>query len=111
MTINYITVGKRIRRLRTAQRITQEELAFRIGTSAAFISNIELAKKKPSLQKLSQIADALDVTVNDLLYNTPPSESDFSGNELSRILDLCPPEKQQKLMEHLAAIIKSFTTH
>lgn len=111
MTINYITVGKRIRRLRTAQRITQEELAFRIGTSAAFISNIECAKKKPSLQKLSQIAEALDVTVNDLLYNPSPSEGGSSGDELSRMLALCSPEERQKLTEHLAAIIKSFTTH
>ena len=110
MTIDYAAVGRRIRRLRTAQRITQEELAFRIGTSPAFISNIELAKKKPSLQKLSQIADAMDVTVNDILYNTSPSESDSSESNLTELLALCPAEKRQKLMEHLMAIIKSFTT-
>ena len=67
--IDYMEIGSRIRRLRNARGITQEDLAYEIETSAAYISNIERGIKKPSLQKLFDIADVLQVTVNDLIYD------------------------------------------
>ena len=87
MKINYITVGKLIRYYRLKSRITQEELAFRINSTPAYISCLETGKKKPSLDMLTQIADVLGVTVNDFIYDplqkpTPNSASE----ELSRIL-------------------------
>ena len=54
MTINYHAVGNRIRAYRLDKGITQEELAFRVNTSSAYISNIENAKKRPSLSDLQQ---------------------------------------------------------
>ena len=65
--INYEDVGKRIRYYRQSLGMTQEQLAFDVETSAAYISNIERAIKKPSLQKLLQVAEALDVSIEDLL--------------------------------------------
>lgn len=69
--IDYIEIGKRIRRFRQERGITQEELAYEIDTSAAYISNIERGIKKPSLQKLFDIADIFQVTLNDLIYDEP----------------------------------------
>ena len=87
MNINYITVGKLIRYYRLKSRITQEELAFRINSTPAYISNLETGKKKPSLDKLMQIAEALNVTVNDFIYdplhNPPPNSA---SEQLSKIL-------------------------
>ena len=68
MDIDYIAVGKRIREFRLQKRFTQEELAFRITSSASYISNIESGKKKPSLQKLVEISEVLGVTINDFIY-------------------------------------------
>ena len=65
--VNYEAVGNRIRKLRTDKGMTQEELAFRLGSSAAYLSNIENGIKKPSLTKLTDIARQLDVTLNDLI--------------------------------------------
>ena len=91
MQIDYIIVGKRIKQFRSKKRLTQEELAFQIGTSAAYISNIESGKKKPSLQKLAQIAEVLDVTINDFIY---PQNSLTSLPELSS----CSPSEKQELI-------------
>ena len=44
--VNYEAVGNRIRKLRTDKGMTQEELAFRLGSSAAYLSNIENGIKK-----------------------------------------------------------------
>jgi len=41
MSVNYIAVGLRIKRFRMERGISQEELAFQVNTSSAYISNIE----------------------------------------------------------------------
>lgn len=69
--IDYMEIGKRIRRFRQERGITQEELAYEIDSSAAYISNIERGIKKPSLQKLFDIADIFQITLNDLIYEKP----------------------------------------
>ena len=67
---------------------TQEELGLSIDTSGPYISNIERAVKKPSLENLADIAEVLGVTLNDLVS---PSETEtitkkdlshWSGNAL-----------------------------
>lgn len=77
--IDYILIGKRIRFYRQQMGLTQESLAFDINTSAAYVSCIERGKKKPSLQKLVEIAESLNISVNDLLFGTYQAE-DFIGN-------------------------------
>ena len=110
MEINYHTVGLRVRRFRLERKITQEELAFQINTSAAYISNIERGRKKPSLQKLAEIADVLGVTLNDLIYSGSSGYSFSNSKELNEMISLCTPEKQQLLLKNLSAIIETFIT-
>ena len=109
MHVDYITVGKRIRLFRSHKKITQEELAFQIGTSAAYISNIESGKKKPSLQKLVQISEVLGVTVNDFIY---PSYdiSDLQQGIVLHTADHPTDDNQQLLIKNLSALINSFIT-
>ncbi len=109
MHIDYIIIGKRIKLFRTKKKITQEELAFQIGTSASYISNIESGKKKPSLQKLLQISEILGVTINDFIYSPDVLNSLLSKNITE--LDSCSPsEKQELLVQNLSALIQSFIT-
>ena len=109
MNIDYTTVGRRIKQFRSQKRITQEELAFRIGTSAAYISNIECGKKKPSLQKLAQISEVLEVTVNDFIYPAGTTIS-LTPSILSEFDSYVASEKQQLLAKNLSALIQSFIT-
>ena len=69
MIVNYSAIGKKIKHSRQMHDLTQEDLAFEIDTSPAYISNIERGKKKPSLQKLIEITEILEITINDLLYD------------------------------------------
>ena len=68
MIVKYETVGKLIRYHRLSKKMTKEELVFRIESSPAYISYMESGKKKPSLEKLMDIAEVLGVTVNDFVY-------------------------------------------
>ena len=49
--------------------MTQEELAEKVGVSISFCANIERGKKGVSMFVLRDLADALDITVNQLLYD------------------------------------------
>ncbi len=104
--INYKKIGDRIRQYRSIRGITQEELAYMIGSSSAYICNVELGKKKPSLQMLSEIADAMNLTVNDFLYDRKPAETD----SITEILALFNQEKQQRIIRHLTEFIQTIIT-
>lgn len=110
MEIDYVLVGRRIKRIRRCRDITQEDLAFAIGTSAAFISNIECARKKPSLDKLYEIAAVLGVTVNDLIYDYPEDFIFTDHRELAAMISLCSPENRKLLLNSIASLIQTFTT-
>lgn len=62
-------VGNNIKAYRLLRKMTQEELAERVGVSTSFCANIEGGKKGISIYTLRDFADALGVTANDLLYN------------------------------------------
>ncbi len=82
MGLSYKAIGNRIRRYRLKQNITQEDLALSIGSTASYICHIEKGSKKPSLNKLVEIARILDVTVNDLVY--PGVKNDITYEDLLR---------------------------
>lgn len=56
----------RVREMRKAKNITQEELGKRMGFSIARVSEIERSKKIPSILLALKLAKALDCDVNDL---------------------------------------------
>ena len=66
-------LGINISRLREERGITQTNLALMLGhTNHAYLSRIENGKKAPNLLLLLEIADILEVDVNDLLAGLSP---------------------------------------
>ena len=62
----YKKLGINIQKRRKKLRLTQQELADKIGIGLNFMGKIEVAFSKPSLDTLIKIASALDTTVTDL---------------------------------------------
>ncbi len=60
-------LGEKVRALRTARRLTINELASRAGISMGIISQIERGRSNPSIATLKSIRDALGVTLWALL--------------------------------------------
>ncbi|MED3974547.1 helix-turn-helix transcriptional regulator [Priestia megaterium] len=56
----------RIKELRTAKGMEQQELAKRVGCSYWWICHVENGKKKPSIDMLKRIAAALEVELKDI---------------------------------------------
>ncbi len=107
MDMIYIEIGKRIRHYRLLQHFTQEDLAFEINTTAAYISNLELGKKIPSLKKLLEITEALNITANDLLYDNAYNSSS-TDNPTSAFFSSHPQREQ--LTNALVSLLESITS-
>jgi len=65
--LDYPAMGRRVRALRQARRLTQEALAAQIGVSVSFIGHIERAEKLCSLETVARLSDAFDVPADYLL--------------------------------------------
>lgn len=78
MKIDYIAIGLRIRKLRKQKFWTQEKLAEKADIAPDYLCRIELGKKHPSLKSVLLIANALNITVDDLLIDVQKKNvSDF----------------------------------
>ena len=58
--------GKRLRQLREAAELTQEELARKADMSTSAVAKIEQRDVDPSWSTVGKLARALGVTLNDL---------------------------------------------
>lgn len=65
-----IKFGNRVRELRKLKNLSQEELAFRADVHRTYIGMIERAEKNITLLNIEKIANALDVSINDLFNET-----------------------------------------
>lgn len=64
------TLGNRIRQLRNDIPMSQEQLAFKAGIATSFLGEIERNVKKPSIDSIEKIANALDISLSELFnYN------------------------------------------
>jgi transcriptional regulator with XRE-family HTH domain len=71
-----IQVAKAIRSLRQRSGLSQRQLALRMGVPRTYVSKIENEKATPTLSSLARLANALEVTVPDLLHECGPSRED-----------------------------------
>lgn len=67
MELDYKAIGKRIKIARIQVDLTQEKLAEYVNLSPSHMSNIETGTTKVSLTTIVNIANALSVSVDDLL--------------------------------------------
>ncbi len=64
-------IGEKIKNLRLAQELTQEELANRADLTKGFISLLERDLQSPSLDTLELILNALDTSPNEFFDEDP----------------------------------------
>ena len=85
----YVT-GTTIRRLREKRNLTQAELAQRIGVSSKTISKWETAKGLPDISLLQPLAQALNISVIELMNGEQITNRNVSANMLRSQFYVCP---------------------
>lgn len=87
--MTYIT-GETIKRLREKKKLTQKELAEKLMVSDKTISKWETNKGLPDLSILSELANALSVSVPELLTGDVAVNKNISANMRRSRFYVCP---------------------
>lgn len=87
--MDYYEIGQRIRKYRKASNLSQEQLAEKVGISVTHMSHIETGNTKLSLPVLVNIANALSVQTDAIIYENPQVNKTSIKQELSEIIDSC----------------------
>ena len=85
----YVT-GTTIRQLREGRKLTQAELAEKIGVSSKTISKWETAKGLPDVSLLQPLAQALNISLIELMNGEHIINKNISANLLRSKFHVCP---------------------
>ncbi len=100
--MDWLEIGKRIRKQRERLGYTRESLAEKIDVTPKFCSDIELGVKGMSVATLCRIATVLNLSADYILFGTQDDNEEVS--RLTSMLSRCPQEK----LQYLEDIIKAF---
>jgi len=81
--LDYYEIGQRIRKIRKAHGLSQEQLAEMVNISVPHMSHIETGNTKLSLPVFVEIAEALEVRTDDLLR-----DRETTGTAMEDILEV-----------------------
>ena len=88
--MNTYVTGSTIKQLREARKLTQAELAEKIGVSSKTVSKWETAKGLPDITLLQPLAQALGISVIELMNGEHITNRNISANLLRGKFYVCP---------------------
>ena len=109
--MDYYVIGQRIRKTRKAHGLSQEQLAELVGISTTHMSHIETGNTKLSLPVLVSLAEALELSTDDLLFCGSPTERGSVLAELTQLLESCTTQQLKITVDVLRATIVSLKKH
>ena len=102
--MDYYKIGQRIRKFRKAYRLSQEQLAEKVGISTTHMSHIETGNTKLSLPLFVKLANVLSIQTDELLHDTPQKNKTAIKGELEEILDSCSMQDIQIIEDVVKAV-------
>lgn len=74
-----VLIGKRIKELRTKYKLTQTELAEKVGVTKSTIAAYENDSRQPSYEVLIKMASAFRVSIDSILLDRPGAILEVDG--------------------------------
>ena len=108
--MDYYKIGQKIRKIRKAHGLSQEELAEKVGISTTHMSHIETGNTKLSLPVFVDIANALEVRTDDLLGN-PSVTTSTCLDEIAAVLERCSAQEAKVIADVVKATKRSIDKH
>lgn len=107
MEIDYLSIGARIRAARQNKNLAQYELGQLTGLTASHISNIERGTTKLGLPALINVANVLEVSVDELLCDTITHAEIAYHKELNELVKDCTADELYIITEIVKVIRRS----
>ena len=95
-------VSKRIIELREARGFSTNKLAGRAGISQSYLREIEMGKKNPTIEVLSYICDALDISLQIFFSTDNEQQHPFLQSAITKL----NMDEQIKLAEFINQLKK-----
>lgn len=105
--MDYITLGKNVRKYRLILGFSQEELAGKCDCTNSHIGQIENARGIPSLDMVVRIANSLSVTVGQLRGESYSNPEVVYLRELAERIEKYPVARRIQACEALMAYLDS----
>ena len=102
-----VAIGSRLREARTLVKLTQEQLAEKVGIGTTYISDIERGAKFPSLSLFIKIVDALGVSSDFILRGEIEAGKNCVYDDITKKLDGLTPKQRLGVAELIDAYIKN----
>lgn len=104
MKLDYQSIGIRVRRFRKKRDLTQQALAELSNQEPSNISHIERGATKLSLPTIVSLANALNVTVDDLLCDSLVACETPYMREVEQLMSDCSHEERRILSATLQTL-------
>ena len=105
MELDYKALGKRIKIARIKADMTQDSLSTMLEMSPSHMSNIDTGSTRFSLTALVNIANALGVTVDDLLYDSVVHARPQLERDIQQIVDSCDDYELRAVKEVTYSVV------
>lgn len=98
--------GDRVRELRKAQGLSQEELAEKADLHFTYIGGVERGERNLSLKSIERIASALKIDIIELLALHLPEKADAKNREIISDINKLLLTKDIKILQLIMRIIR-----
>lgn len=106
MKITKTTLGKKIKEQRRKKGLSQDTLAERIGIDPKHLSRIEVGRSYPSLETLSNIAQALAIEIKDLFDLIPQNDKKILRKKIMELLKRADEDDLRLILKFTTSIIR-----
>ena len=106
-SINHRQIGYRIKEVREQNHISQAQLAEMTDLSISYISHIENAKRKASLDSLIRIVNVLGITMDELLAGVQMNNPTAYQTDIDILMENCSENEKRFIYELIKAILES----
>ena len=108
--IDIFDLGLRIRNVRKAHNLTQEQLAEKIKVSPHYVYELEHGYKSMSIYTLANIATVLDAPLDFLVFGkdpatTPENKDYITHDDLDRLVESIPLYKRDSAYSALKNLL------
>ena len=99
MDIDYKSIGRNIKEFRIKKGLTQVKLGEKSGVEPSNISHIERGATKVSLPTLVSIANALEVSLDEIVYNSLIINKHIYVKEIDELVGDCDPKELSSIIQ------------
>jgi transcriptional regulator with XRE-family HTH domain len=100
--------GRRLKVLRKANKLNQDDLAEKVGIETKYLSNIETGRRSPSFEKTVALAKALEVPMSALFsFDYDEADPKILKRRIEASLARASSQQLKQIYGHVRQIIES----